>query len=355
MSIKLDPDDFSRLSDILGILPDFRTVQNRVDFVTDVFAGSSRKDDVIASLNLDGTPRAVAVRVIERLQNFGQDEPGRETLGVLVNKTLAYMGGGDDADFLRDLLRRYPFETKPTADLRAPRDWRGRESPGQVHEKIIGENTLRDIAMLQLALDAARAVVRIVTPTSMGTGFMITQDLLMTNNHVVADLRTAARSHYQFNYQLDRWGLEAPVHTCRAKADGAFYTNAELDFSVLELADASYEFAPLALRAEQVRRDDRVNIIQHPGGHYKKISFQNNFVAYADARVIQYTTSTEPGSSGSPVCNNAFEVIGIHHSGGMLTEPNTQRRYLRNAGTTSIAILDDLRGNAPEIAARLKG
>ncbi|MBK9054813.1 MAG: trypsin-like peptidase domain-containing protein, partial [Chloroflexi bacterium] len=42
---------------------------------------------------------------------------------------------------------------------------------------------------------------------------------------------------------------------------------------------------------------------------------QNNFVAFADTRIIQYLTSTEPGSSGSPVFNNDFVVVGIHHSG----------------------------------------
>jgi hypothetical protein len=32
-------------------------------------------------------------------------------------------------------------------------------------------------------------------------------------------------------------------------------------------------------------------------------------------------------------------VVGIHHSGGMLPEPNTQRRHLRNAETSAIALL----------------
>jgi len=36
-----------------------------------------------------------------------------------------------------------------------------------------------------------------------------------------------------------------------------------------------------------MRRDDRVAIIQHPGGHLKKISVQNNFVAYADANLFK--------------------------------------------------------------------
>ncbi|MFC4116813.1 trypsin-like peptidase domain-containing protein [Nonomuraea zeae] len=355
MSIRLSPEDFGRAAGILSTMPEFQTAQNRVDLVTDVFAGTPRKDDVVSSLNLDGAPRAVAVRVVERLQTFGQDEPGRETLGVLVNKLLSYLGGGDDAEFLRGLLRRYPFHTKPTADLGAPDHWLGREPPGDLREKIIGENTLREIFMLELALDAARAVVRLDTPTSYGTGFMITRDLLMTNNHVLADSPAAERTGYEFNYQVDRHNRPAEVRTCGAEPGGLFYTNPELDFTVIELRDPPAGLTPLVLKPERTKRGDRVNIIQHPGGHYKKISFQNNFVAYADARVIQYTTPTQPGSSGSPVCTNDFEVIGIHHRGGLLKEPGTWRHHLRNEGTSSIAILDDLGKNAPHVVARLTG
>jgi V8-like Glu-specific endopeptidase len=81
---------------------------------------------------------------------------------------------------------------------------------------------------------------------------------------------------------------------------------------------------------------------------------QNNFVAFADARDIQYLTTTEPGSSGSPVYNKDFLVVGIHHSGGNLLEPGTNRRYLRNAGSSMMAVLDDLRVNAPEMYEQLQ-
>jgi predicted NACHT family NTPase len=130
---------------------------------------------------------------------------------------------------------------------------------------------------------------------------------------------------------------------------------AELDYTVVSLKDLPSFGSPLILKSKQVRRDDRVAIIQHPGGHLKKISMQNNFVAYADANVVQYTTSTLPGSSGSPVFDDDFQVIAIHHSGGMLLEPGTKQRYLRNAGTSMIAVLNDLKSNAPEIYTRWKG
>jgi len=131
-----------------------------------------------------------------------------------------------------------------------------------------------------------------------------------------------------------------------------FYTNAELDFTVVQLENPP-NFGILTLQPTQVRKDDRVAIIQHPGGHLKQIAMQNNFVVYADALVVQYTTSTLPGSSGAPVFQDNFAVVAIHHSGGMLVEPGTNHRYLRNAGTSMIAILDDLKTHAPAIHARM--
>jgi hypothetical protein len=352
MSIQLTGEDFNHLVNILRQLPDFRTVDRRVDFLDDVFAGSPRKDDVLGLLNVDGTPQAAAVRLITRLTQFGQDEPGQETLGVLVNKLLVYLGGGDEADFLRTLFTRYPLKGTPAA-ARGLDDWRGRESPADVQEKIIGENTLRHVRLLELALTAARAVVRIHNDAGLGSGFLAGPGVVMTNHHVIATPQMAQQSAFTFNYQLDLESKPAPTHTGRALPDGRFYTNPDLDVTLVEIEDAPPDVAPLSLVRLRLQRDQRVNIIQHPGGHYKKISMQNNFVAYADGRDLQYLTSTEPGSSGSPVFNDDFVVTGIHHSGGNLLEPGSNRRYLRNAGSSMIAVLDDLRENAPDLYARL--
>lgn len=327
----------------------------------DVFAGSQRKADLLGQLDLDGNPRGTAVRVIQGLATFGQDEPGRESLGVLLNKLIGYLGGGQDAEFLREIISGYPFATKPVA-ARGISAWRGNETAQGVAEKIIGENTLRDIYMLEVLLDLARAVVRIRASGGLGTGFLIAEDLLMTNHHVIGSPADAKNCAFQFNYQLDRAGKALPVHTARALEGGLYRTspldssNASsdaLDYTVVQLTDLPAGIVPLALKPTPIQRDGRVTIIQHPGGDYKKISLQNNFVEYVDEHVVQYTTSTEPGSSGSPVLNDAFNVVAIHHAGGNLSEPNSKRRYLRNEGIRMSAILEDLRINAPEIYQRV--
>ncbi len=362
MAITLSQTDFDRLRILLSQSSNWGNVRDRVSFMTDVFAGSPRKQDILGQLDLDGAPGTVASRVIQRLMVFGQDELGREALGVLINRLLSEIGGGDDADFLRGLLERYSFTTSPIATKQVGR-WKGSESNTSVAEKIIGENTLRNIAVLEIALDAARAVVRVNTDGELGSGFMISNDLLITNHHVIPDETTAGKSTFQFNYQLDRKGTAMEARTAHTLPGGLFITspmqdyNASkeaLDYTIVQLQDAPPVFAPLTLKGLPIKRDGRVTIIQHPGGDYKKISFQNNFVEYIDTFVVQYTTSTEPGSSGSPVFNDDFAVVAIHHAGGDLSEPATQRRYYRNEGICISAILEDVQARAPQIYERLK-
>ena len=80
---------------------------------------------------------------------------------------------------------------------------------------------------------------------------------------------------------------------------------------------------------------------------------QNNFVEYVDELVVQYTTSTEPGSSGSPVLTDQSAVAAIHHAGGVLSEPATKRRYRATKASAyrqSWIICDE---KAPDIYQRL--
>ncbi|MBK9166491.1 MAG: trypsin-like peptidase domain-containing protein [Bryobacterales bacterium] len=108
----------------------------------------------------------------------------------------------------------------------------------------------------------------------------------------------------------------------------------------------------------------RVVIIQHAGGEPKRVSLQNNLVAHSDSRLLQYYTSTLPGSSGSPVFDDEFTVVAIHHSS--VANPEFTGQHLRvldptqladtqyrNQGTSMIAILDDLEKAHPELLAEL--
>jgi V8-like Glu-specific endopeptidase len=349
-----ETDDFDRLKNILRDLPDMEQEDDRWRFIHDVLGGIERQKTIRGLLKLRGNPNGAAVTIITQFKRFGKDDTGKELIGILINKMLdGYVMDMDDQVFLRGLFEKYPLESPviPSRRLDTPHD----PIPDElIPEKIIGENTLRDIVILERALEASKAVVHIRTPNGQGTGFLVAPDLIMTNNHVIPNPETANRNTFTFNYQLNRQQKPALTQSFTAKTDGLFFTNENLDVTVVQLEKPVPDVTPLTLKPGRVRRDDRVSIIQHPGGHYKQIAMQNNFAEYADSTVVQYITSTMPGSSGSPVFDEDYHVIAIHHSGGTVRAPNTQRRYLRNAGTSMIAVINTLREHHPDIARQLK-
>ncbi len=72
-----------------------------------------------------------------------------------------------------------------------------------------------------------------------------------------------------------------------------------------------------------------VGIIQHPNGGPKQIALTANQVVSIFDHRVQYTTDTLPGSSGSPVFNDDWKVVAIHHSGGNLeVNPAGDKRFV---------------------------
>ena len=113
--------------------------------------------------------------------------------------------------------------------------------------------------------------------------------------------------------------------------------------AVLEVIDEpEKEWGYLPLAPRDIKSGQRVNIIQHPNGAPKKISMQNNLVEYVGGNVLQYVTSTNPGSSGAPIFDDEWRVVGLHHAGGNIKEPTTGRFYNRNEGILLVRILNDL-------------
>jgi V8-like Glu-specific endopeptidase len=221
-------------------------------------------------------------------------------------------------------------------------------SPEAVLEKLIGESTLVATSFLEQAIELAHPVAYIevdkVSFIEIGTGFMISPSLLITCHHVLPKNTLAREAIFRFNYQQNRLGVIGPVKDFQWKEKGLFHTDAELDYTIVELEGEpgqEWKFIPLK-SGYSVKRDARVNIIQHPNGRPKQISFRNNFVEYVNSKIIQYVTHTEQGSSGSPVFNDRWQLVALHHAGGNVREPTTQRQYYRNQGIVITAILESM-------------
>ena len=88
------------------------------------------------------------------------------------------------------------------------------------------------------------------------------------------------------------------------------------------------------MKPASLKVGDHVNIIQHAGGGPKQVSFNANVIVFVGDTRIQYLTDTLPGSSGSPVFDTNWNLVGLHHSGGWIFEPNSPQKspYYRNEG-----------------------
>lgn len=214
------------------------------------------------------------------------------------------------------------------------------------HQQIIGINNLKQISWIQIGLRAARSVCRILTPNGFGTGFLVGDALLMTNNHVIGTAELAAKSQAEFNYQQDESGGFLPA--IRYELDPVnFHTNAALDYSLVRVRrDAKKvpltNWGTVQLNANaDPTPSEHVIVIQHPNGGYKQIVMTANWVIAAKPPVLHYTTDTMPGSSGSPVFNDSWHVVAIHHAGGHLHKDNHGSVRYVNEGVLMSAIRED--------------
>lgn len=310
------------------------------------------------SMNLEGDPSIVIGNMISKLESYGQIQYKNEALGYFLH----YLEeddehfGIEDRTFFHDLIVKYHILN---SDAKQPEltddDWKSpfdyEEEKQSILEAAFGENTLRPIAFLKDALKVARSVARVELPFDQGTGFMIGLDLLLTNHHVLESKDDACKAEFQFGYRIDSEGRMKPKEIFSANPEGIYHSNEKLDYAIVELHNSpGNTWGYLQLKSPKVVKDQRVNIIQYPAYMGQMISFQNNFVEYVDDTIVQYLTTTQPGSSGSPVFNDKWEVVALHHAGGTLKEPATNRRYARNEGMIISAILNDL---LPKIQTKL--
>ncbi len=321
---------------------------------------ASERGEKLAALQSPGgvalanDPDRIAMR-LDRLSRYyaGEDRPAtpRETPRAEPDEVLA-------AALERGHLP--PHATVPDERLAAP---------GVVLERIINTPDFVDIRYLEGGVAAARAVCRIWirdragSVVGHGTGSLVSPRLLLTNHHVLEEAEVAAVSAAEFNFQDGLDGQPLQPQLLSLDPDTFFVADQERDFALVAVRASDTEVAGLGFNA-LVEAEGKaiigefVTIVQHPRGEKKQVSLRENRIVDLPEAFMHYEADTEPGSSGSPVFNDQWEVVALHHAsvpapqhgelGGFLNEGVRISRILRfldeqRLGTGQRALLDQLR------------
>jgi endonuclease G len=197
--------------------------------------------------------------------------------------------------------------------------------PAKLLEKIILTADFVGVRYLDAGVVAARAIGRVNivdagrNPAGFGTGSLVSASLLLTNHHVLPDADTARNSFIEFNYQDGADGKVLDTETFGFDPDRFFLADDERDFALVAVRAtpeqlAPYGFNPLIEAEGKAIIGEFVTIVQHPRGEKKQIALRENKIVDLPDRFMHYAADTEPGSSGSPVFNDQWEVVALHHA-----------------------------------------
>lgn len=215
---------------------------------------------------------------------------------------------------------------------------------------------------------AASAVGRVAyrSGRAQGSGFLVAPGLFLTNHHVISSPEQSEALMVQFDYEAADDGTERPVTSFTFDPATCFVSDPieGLDFTLIAVGArlsgakslAEFGHLPLSDAKDKHMLGERANIIQHPNGDLKQIVVRENNLVSRDEteEVLHYLADTEQGSSGSPVMNNSWEPIALHHWGEPFTEiKGSDGKPLRkevNEGIRISAIVRNLRNRAPVLA-----
>ncbi len=207
-------------------------------------------------------------------------------------------------------------------------------------EAILGPDGPQTYDWFKLGMETSQSVgvVRISGVNKrVGTGFIVRggdiipslgdELCVMTNSHVVSDVaEDEGISADEAEIVFDAIDKAKPYRFSQIERS---WRRTHLDTTVLRFQGAVPPASPLGFAKNLPLRDgkQRVYVIGYPNGGDLSISLHNNILldhegpsegTPPDKSVcrVQYSTPTEHGNSGSPVCNgHNWKVIALHHAG----------------------------------------
>ena len=184
------------------------------------------------------------------------------------------------------------------------------------------------VSFFERGRTASNSVARVAwnTGRARGSGFMVSDQLFLTNNHVIPTAEIARDLHVEFDYELDIYENPLRVSAFAFAPEKFFLTDgvAGLDFTLIAIGErssgsrelASFGYCALSDASDKHAIGEVVNVVQHPNGRYKEVVLRENRLVARGPQALHYVADTLPGSSGSPVFNNQWQAVALHHWGG---------------------------------------
>jgi len=331
---KLTPTQETELLDVLLEFPGTKSPDQREALLF------SLPPQITDSIILSGDRYAAIVKLVETLEFWGQLSDGRWATEVMLRNALR---AAKSTQF------EQRFEAiRQTFDLPA-----AKVQLAALPEQIVSEiSYLMPVRFFDDGRQAARAVARICVPQifdgkprmlgsqpslALGTGWLIAPTLLITNHHVIAARFAGEAPATASDIAMQATGAQAwfdyvdvnkqyPVYPMMALEA----SDKSLDYAVLRVGGTAaadprplsdWGYLRIASETDELRQGRPLNIIQHPSGDVKQIAIRrNDCVGIKDGDEFCYLTDTLPGSSGSPVFNDDWLVVGLHRASQMLPE-----------------------------------
>jgi hypothetical protein len=237
-----------------------------------------------------------------------------------------------------------------------------KEVPGNVQlraakEAVLGADELDDLekivsrnptifsnpdAWRHAMIQSEWTVCRVEMPEgkALGTAFLVAADVVLTNDHVAKLLARPASARFRFGFREPAdegttYGLATSWEIHSSPDDKLDYAFLKLSGRAGEGPIGDFQDAPqrgwLKLQKTDVGASQGLFILQHPGGNTLKMAYGG--VKGRSGAWVEYEVDTLPGSSGSPVFNNKWELVALHSRAGM---------GQFNKGIAIAAIVDDL-------------
>jgi endonuclease G, mitochondrial len=187
-----------------------------------------------------------------------------------------------------------------------------------------------DIGFVQQALTQAKSVCWVeINGRPEGTGFLLTQNLVLTNFHVLAPFPqqeiavNPQNIKLRFGRYTNELGEETPGQIFKLDSHSPILHSSRtdnLDYVLLQVEDAILQaenIQPVSWNQFLLPTGDKgINILQHPDGETMKMALSQDGITgvYQENNIVQYISKTNNLSSGSPCFNDNWQLVALHHA-----------------------------------------